>query len=76
MDKEKGCVMCRDAAAIVIVETRWYKLSLPLPAQVHGDLPCVGGVCGYADGWEGRALYCSEDCRLCLEIELLQRRLE
>ena len=35
---------------------------------MHGDLPCAGGTCGDVDGWEGRAVYCSEDYRLCQEI--------
>ena len=69
----KGCVLCRhEAAAEVIRETRWAwaKLSLPPLAQVHGDLPSVGGACADANGWEGRAVYCSEDYRLHREFEL------
>jgi hypothetical protein len=65
--RNKGCVLCRhDAAAEVIHETRWAwgKLSLLPPAQVRGDIPCAGGACGDAYGWEGRAVYCSKDCRL------------
>jgi len=56
----KGCVLCRLPAAEVVLRMTWGKLSLPSPTQVRGDLPCAGGVCGYADGWERRALYCNE----------------
>ena len=64
-------MLCHDeAAAEVIHKTRWGKLSLPLPAQVHGDLPCTGGTYGDADGWEERAVYCNEDCRLRHQFEL------
>jgi hypothetical protein len=45
-------------------------LSLSPSAQVCGDLPCVGDACGDADRWEGRVVYCSEDCRLHHEFEL------
>ena len=65
--------MCHsEVTAEVIYETRWAKgkLSLPPPAQVHGDLPCVGGACGDVDGWEGRVVYYSEDFWLRCEFEL------
>jgi len=63
---------CHEATTEVIHEMRWAwgKLSLSPLAQVRGDLPCVGGACGDADGWEGNAVYCSEDCRLRCEFEL------
>ena len=63
-------------AAEVVLRTTWGKLSPPPPAQVRGDLPCIGGVYSYVDGWERRALYCSEDCRLCQEIHFLNGKLE
>ena len=67
----KGCVLCHhETTAEVVHEMRWGKLSLPPPAQVRSDLPCAGGACGDADVWEGRAMYCSEDCRLHCEFEL------
>ena len=56
----KGCVLCRLPAAEVVLRMTWGKLSLPPPAQVRGDLLCVGSVYVYADRWERRALYCSE----------------
>jgi hypothetical protein len=34
------------------------------------DLPCAGSVRGCIDGWEGRAMFCSEDYRLFREFEL------
>ena len=67
----KGCMMCRcETVAEVIHKMRWGKLSLPQPAQVHADLPCAGDACGDVDGWLGRDVYCSEDCRLRHEFEL------
>ena len=60
----KGCVLCHRSAVKMIYNTTWGRLSLPPLAQVHGNLPCVGEACGDADGWEGRAVYYSEDCRL------------
>jgi hypothetical protein len=68
----KGCVLCRLSVSEVVLQTTWGKLSLPPLAQVRGDLPCVGGVCGYVDGWEKRALYCSKDCRLFQEINFFK----
>ena len=53
----KGCVLCRLPTTEVVLQMTWGKLSLPLPAQVRGDLLCVGDVCGYVEGWERRALY-------------------
>jgi len=71
--RNKGCVMCHgEATAEVICKMGWGKLSLPSPAQVRGNLLCVGGACGDVDGWEGRAMYCSEDCRLRCEFELFE----
>ena len=64
----KGGVLCRCPAVKVIYNTTWGQLSLPSPAQVRCDLPCTGGACDDADGWEGRVVYCSEDCRLHQEI--------
>jgi hypothetical protein len=67
----KGCVLChREAATEVIHEIGWDKLSLSPLAQVCGNLPCVGNACGDADRWEGRVVYCNEDCRLHHEFEL------
>jgi hypothetical protein len=68
----KGCVLCRCPAVKVIYNTTWGLLSLPPPTQVCHDLPCVGGACDDADGWEGRAVYCSEDCRLHQEIHFFE----
>jgi hypothetical protein len=48
--RNKGCVLCRILAAVVVLQTTWGKLSQPSPAQVHGDLLCTGGIYGYADG--------------------------
>ena len=60
----KGCVLCRRPAIKVIYNTTWGRLSLPPPAQVRDNLPCASGIYGnIVDGWELRALYCSEDCR-------------
>ena len=47
--RNKGCVLCHLPAAEVVLRMTWGKLSLPLPAQVCGDLLCAGGICGYAD---------------------------
>jgi hypothetical protein len=70
--RNKGCELCRcKAATEVIYKMRWAfgKLLLPPPAQVRDD-PCAGGTCGDVDGWEARAMYYSEDCRLHHEFEL------
>ena len=64
----KGCALCHRPVIKVIYNTTWGRLSLPSPAQVHGDLSCAGDACGDADGWEGRAMYWSEDYRLRQEI--------
>ena len=77
--RDKGCVLCRrEAAAEVTRETRWAlgKLSLSPPAQVRDNLPCAGDACGDADGWEGRVVYCSQDCRLRRKFELFAWELE
>ena len=67
----KGYVLCHhDTAAEVIHEMTWGKLLLPPPAQVRCDLLFVGGACEVVDGWEGRAVFCSEDYRLHYEFEL------
>ena len=69
--RNKGCVLClREAAAEVIHESGWGKLLLSPLAQVRGDLSCVGGACGDADGWEGGAVYCSQDYSLHRKFEL------
>ena len=69
----KGCVLClREAAAEVIHESGWGKLLLSPLAQVRGDLSCAGGACGDADGWEGGAMYCSEDYRLYQELHFFE----
>jgi hypothetical protein len=48
-------------------------LSLPPPAQVCGDLLCVGGICdNIVDEWELRALFCSKDYRLRQEIHFFE----
>ena len=52
------------------MERRGGKKWLRPPALMHGDLSCVGGACGVADGWDRRAVYYSEDCRLHYEFEL------
>jgi hypothetical protein len=66
----KGCVLCRQAATKVIIPTMWGKIMMPPPAQECGDLLCAGGVCGRANGGEGRAVFCSKDCRLSRAFEL------
>ena len=71
----KGCWLCCKAAANVIHEMMWWHNKwLPLSsAQVHYDLPCVGGDCGAPKGWEERTLFCSEDYRLHREIILFEK---
>ena len=66
----KGCVLCHLPSAEVVLQMTWGKLLLPPPAQVCGDLSCTGGACGDVDGWEVRAVYCSEDYRLHHKFEL------
>jgi len=70
-----GCVLCRQAAAKVIIQMSWGKITLPPPAQVHGNLSCIGDICGRVDGWEGRAVFCSENCRLSREFKLFAREM-
>ena len=72
----KGCLLCHLPTIKVIYNTTWGRLSLLPPVQVHGDLACIGGACGDVDGWEGRVVYCSEDCRLHQEIYFLNENLE
>jgi hypothetical protein len=69
--RNKVCVLCHQVAANMIKQsTMWGNITLPPPARVRGDLPCAGGICGRVDGWEGRVVFCSEDCRLSREFEL------
>ena len=64
-----GCVLCHRPTVKMIYQSMWGMLSLLPPAQVRGDLPCIGGACSnIVDKLELRALYCSEDYRLCQEI--------
>jgi hypothetical protein len=71
------CVLCRHPAVKLIYQSTWGMLSLPPPTLVHGDLPCAGGVCGnILDEWELRDLYCSEDYRLCQEINFFEWKFE
>jgi hypothetical protein len=67
--RNKGSVLCHQAAAKVIIQTTWGKITLPPLAKVHSDLPCTCGVCGHADRWEGRAVFCSENYRFSREFE-------
>ena len=67
---DKGCVLCHMMADKVIRRTTWGKKCLTPSALVHGNLSCAGDACGVANGWDGRAVYCSEDCRLHHEFEL------
>ena len=71
----KGCRLCRVVAVKVIQEMTWWHNKWPPPpwAQVRGDLPCAGSDCGIPKGWEERALFCSEDCRLRYEIILFKK---
>ena len=59
----------------MIHETTWWHNKWPLPpvAEVHDDLLCIGGDYDVPKGWEERALFCSEDCRLCREIILFEK---
>jgi hypothetical protein len=65
------------AAKVIHEMTWWHNKWPPLPpAQVHGDLPCVGDDCSVPKGWEERTLFCSEDYRLYREIILFEKAIE
>ena len=73
----KDLRLCRKQATTALT-TLWRKFGKPLPqpAQVRGDLPCLGGVCGISKGFEQKILYCSEDCRLRGEMMNLFERFQ
>ena len=43
--------------------------------EACSDLSCAGGDYSIADGWEGRVVSCSENCRLCHEFDLFAREI-
>lgn len=74
--RNDGYRVCREEATCLITRVTWRDHGDMLPlAPVCGNFPCAGGTYGKSTGWEQVSLFCSEDCRICHEIMVFERRL-
>uniref|UniRef100_K3ZMT2 Uncharacterized protein n=1 Tax=Setaria italica TaxID=4555 RepID=K3ZMT2_SETIT len=74
--RNDGCQVCHEEAAYLVTRVMWHRHGDPLlPAPVHGNFPCAGGVCGKVKGWAQATLFCSEDCRIHHEIVAFESRM-
>jgi len=80
MFSNKGCLHCRELAFIRVMGTHWCRwVQVPQPAAPVpcSDLPCAGFPCSRPIvEWDpdGLRRFCSEDCRIQHEVDLLFKR--
>ncbi|KAG2587234.1 hypothetical protein PVAP13_5NG126900, partial [Panicum virgatum] len=80
MLSNEGCVQCRELAFARIFGMLWRRYSEPQQSSApvpRGDLPCSGFPCSSpVDEWypQGLTMFCSEDCRIQHEVDLLFER--
>jgi hypothetical protein len=80
MLSKEGCLHCRELAFASVMGTHWHRwVQVPQPATpvLRCDLPCVGFPCSRpVDEWDpdGLRRFCSEDCRIQHEVDLLFKR--